>query len=189
MRLFVAVDQGERLRSTLATALDTWRRRWDLNWVRPENLHVTLRFLGEQPEGALPALNAALRGAAGAHTGFAMVSGGLGVFPGWRRPRVLFLQLAGNGELEALARSVNTAIDERLGEDPARRQAFRAHLTLARIKRPLGATAIEDLRALAPPAPQPIPVREIRLIESRLGRHGPQYTTRRVFPLAGAGPA
>ncbi|MBU1675173.1 RNA 2',3'-cyclic phosphodiesterase [bacterium] len=189
MRLFVAVDPGERLRATLATALDTWRRRWDLNWVRPENLHVTLRFLGEQPERVLPALDGALRRAAGSRAGFAMSSGGLGVFPGWRRPRVLFLQLAGDGELEALATSVNEAIDARLGEEPPLRQAFRAHPTLARIKRPLGATDLDDLRNLVPPAPHPVAIREIRLIESRLTGRGPVYVERRVFPLAGAGPA
>ena len=49
MRLFVAVDPGERVRTHLATCLDTWRRMWDLSWVRSQNLHITLRFLGEQP--------------------------------------------------------------------------------------------------------------------------------------------
>ena len=181
MRLFVAVDPGEHLHAMLATALDTWRRRWDLNWVRPENLHVTLRFLGEQQECALPALDTALRRAAGAHAGFGMTSGGLGVFPGWSRPRVLFLQLVGDGELEALATSVNAAIDAC--------QMFRAHLTMARIKRALGPEDLEDLRSLVPPPPHPIAVREIRLIESRLTRHGPLYTERQVFPLAGDGPA
>jgi 2'-5' RNA ligase len=189
MRLFVAVDPGERLRGTLATALDTWRGRWDLNWVRPENLHVTLRFLGEQPATALPGLEAALARAAAAHAPFTVTSGGLGVFPGWRRPRVLFLQLVQADELKALAASVGAASAACLGEDPAQGRALRAHLTLARIKRPPGAAALAALRDLAPPDPHPVAVDDLRLIESRLTPGGALYDVRRVFPLAGVGPA
>jgi len=189
VRLFVAVDAGERLRDTLATELDTWRRRWDLKWVRPGNLHVTLRFLGERPAEALPVLADALERAAARHVPFAPTTAGLGVFPDWRRPRVLFLRLDSHGALESLAASVDEAIGACPGEGRARRQAFRAHLTLARVKRPLAAADLADLRALAPPAPQPLAVRDIRLIESRLSARGARYVVRGVFPLAGPAPA
>ncbi len=189
MRLFVAVDPGERLRADLATRLDTWRRMWDLNWVRPQNIHITLRFLGEQPADVLPVLDEALNDAADRITPFTLGTGDLGVFPNWNRPRVLFLQLVGDGALEALAAAVNEAIDARLpdGRDDNRR--FRAHLTLARIKRPLDRLDREAIRAVAAPLCQPLDVRDFRLIESRLTPQGPIYAERRVFPLASTGPA
>lgn len=188
MRLFVAVDPGERLRATLATALDTWRDRWDLNWVRPGNLHFTLRFVGEQPASVLPALEAGLARAAGAHVPFETATAGFGVFPDWRRPRVLFLQLARDDELAALAASVDAEVEDCLETDPARGQTFRAHLTLARIKRSPGAEALAELRDLPAPAPHTIPVPAFRLVESRLTGRGPLYAERRVFPLAGVRP-
>jgi len=188
VRLFVAVDPGERLRATLATALDTWRPRWDLKWVRPANLHFTLRFLGEQPASVLPALEAGLARAAGAHAPFTATTAGLGAFPNWRRPRVLFLQLECADELAALAASVDAEAASCLAEDPAQGQAFRAHLTLARVKRPFGAGASAALRDLPPPAPHTLEVGEFRLVESRLTKRGPLYDDRRVFPLAGVLP-
>jgi len=189
VRLFVAVDPGEHLCADLATRLDTWRRMWDLNWVRPQNLHITLRFLGEQPLDVLPVLDEALSDAADRITPFTLGTGDLGVFPNWHCPRVLFLHLTGDGALEALAATVNETIDARLpgGRDDARR--FRAHLTLARIKRPLDRPDREAIRALAAPPFQPLDVRHFRLIESRLTPQGPIYAERRVFPLASAGSA
>ena len=189
MRLFVAVDPGERLRADLATRLDTWRRMWDLNWVRPEHLHITLRFLGEQPAMALPLLDVALGEAAGRGAPFDLSTGGLDVFPDWRQPRVLFLQLVSDGHLEALARLVGESIDARLPSNLDANKTFRAHLTLARIKRPLDPHDREDLRTLAAPPPQTLGVRKIRLIESRLTPRGPIYAERMVFPLATMGPA
>jgi RNA 2',3'-cyclic 3'-phosphodiesterase len=189
VRLFVAVDPGERLRADLATRLDTWRRIWDLNWVRPQHLHITLRFLGEQPADVLPGLDEALADAADRITPFRLGTGELGVFPNWQRPRVFFLQLVDDGALEALAAAVNETIDARIpgGRDDNRR--FRAHLTLARIKHPLDRPDREAIRAVAAPPFQSLDVRDFRLIESRLTPQGPIYAERRVFPLATAGSA
>ncbi len=186
MRLFVAVDPGERLRADLATRLDTWRRLWDLKWVPPENLHLTLRFLGERPETHLAGLSDALAGVAAAHAPCEPVTGGLDVFPNWRRPRVLFLQNDGADALTALAADVGAALDARFPEASGDDRPFRAHLTLARIKRPLDRPDREALRALAAPSAHAWTVRELRLMESRLTPRGAVYAARGVFPLAGA---
>lgn len=189
MRLFVAVDPGERLRADLATRLDTWRRLWDLGWAPPENLHLTLRFLGERPTSRLPALEAALDEAAAAHAPFDLASGGLGVFPDWRRPRVLFLQIVDAGSLAALADTVGAVIAAHVPDEPDDDRPFRAHLTLARIKRLLDRPDREALRALAAPPVHAWTVRGLSLVESRLTPRGAVYAARRVFPLAGIGAA
>ncbi|MBK6899225.1 MAG: RNA 2',3'-cyclic phosphodiesterase [bacterium] len=113
MRLFVAVDPGERFRAEVSPCLDAWRARWDFGWVRTEQLHVTLRFLGEWPPARLDDLQAALAAAAGETPPLRMSAGGLDAFPGWRRPRVLVLQMESGGALEALAARIDGAVARR----------------------------------------------------------------------------
>jgi len=103
VRLFVAVDPGERFRRELSTRLDPWRARLRVAWVAEPNLHVTLRFLGELSEAAVPRLAAALRQAASGHAPLRLQPGRVGAFPSLRAPRVLFLQMESGGALERLA--------------------------------------------------------------------------------------
>lgn len=184
MRLFLAVDPGERLRLILTPALDAWRERLDLKWVRPENLHVTLRFLGDWPDDRLEPLKDTVRTTLRGRTSFPVTPGGFGVFPHWRSPRVLFLHLDDGGELADLATAVSGGIDARLPGVGAPAGPFRAHLTLARFRRDGGRIGEEAFRRLDPPPLPSFPADAVRLVESRLRPEGPEYVEREVFPLA-----
>ncbi len=185
MRLFIAVDPGERFRRDLSTRLDAWRARVPIGWVRPENMHLTLAFLGELPETALPELEAALRSAADGSGPFVLRPGEVGAFPSLRSPRVLVLHCDSGGRLERLASAVRAATDPLL--PPAQRddKPFRAHLTLARIKRPLTPAELRDLAGMRLGEWEPLPIAEVRLVRSVLGRAGPTYTELRAVPLTG----
>lgn len=189
MRLFVAVDPGERFRRDLTTRLGDWPDRLPVGWVGPAQWHVTLSFLGEWPPELLGPLRDALAAEAPAHRGFTATPGRLGAFPDLRRPRVLFLHLESGGALERLAEGVRRRIE---AAAPGRQdlKPFRAHLTLARVKRPLP-SHLQDLPCRIDLGRwEPLPVEEFGLVQSRLRPQGPEYTMLARYPLLpAAGPA
>ena len=187
MRLFVAVDPGERFRAQLATRLDVWREQLRIGWVEARNLHLTLRFLGELPAAAAQELAPALRAAAAGRRAFTLQPGRLAAFPHLRDPRVLFLQMRGDGALEELAAAVRLATDPLLPPEQRDTKPFRAHLTLARVKRPLSAAEARALAAMDAGAWDPLPVADIRLVRSVLGSGGPVYTELMSVPLLPGG--
>ena len=127
LRLFVAVDLPAELRSAVAHLCQGIA---GARWTRPEQLHITLRFLGDTPEDLLADMRARLRRIR--TPGFDLALRGAGVFPpaGARKPaRVLWLGLDPPEPVCAL----KGAVDGVLGPDPdMAKRAFSPHLTLAR---------------------------------------------------------
>jgi 2'-5' RNA ligase len=148
IRAFVAVESDEALRLALGRRqeqigeqLTRELRDRDIRvqWVRPESIHVTLKFLGDVPEQSIDHLARTLSETAPAHEPFVLEVGGLGVFPDLRAPRVLWAGLTdppgeagGKDRIMNLASSIEAALD-RLGFPPEGRP-FNPHVTLARIK-------------------------------------------------------
>jgi RNA 2',3'-cyclic 3'-phosphodiesterase len=126
-RLFVAVDLPEELRPAVARLC---QGIGGARWTRPEQLHITLRFLGDTPEDRLADMRARLRQVRMPR--FELALRGTGVFPpaGARKPaRVLWLGFDPPEPLQTL----KYAIDAVLGPDPeTAKRGFSPHLTLAR---------------------------------------------------------
>jgi 2'-5' RNA ligase len=197
IRAFVAVELTDELRSAIAgiqaqvkaeLARELRRTAPDarLQWVRPEAIHLTLKFLGDIAEGQVEEIARALAAVAGGRPQFALEVGGLGVFPDARAPRVLWVGLGGAEPVISLARAVDEALGE-LNFAPESR-AFNPHLTLARIKergRDVGkALAAVGLLAQASPLGT-LPVRTIALMRSELKPSGSVYTRLRDAALHG----
>ncbi|HEY3215868.1 MAG TPA: RNA 2',3'-cyclic phosphodiesterase [Candidatus Eisenbacteria bacterium] len=183
MRLFLAVFPPAEVQSVAAQVIERLRRPHDLvSWVKRENLHFTLRFLGELGEsGAGRAAEAAI-GAAADHRAFEVALGVPGAFPSAKRARVLWLGLVHGAEpLVALARSVEQALVRR-GFDRADR-SFTAHLTLGRVR-----DREQDWsERLTGPAPEPTArfiVERVVVVESTLSPKGSIYRVRAEAPLA-----
>jgi RNA 2',3'-cyclic 3'-phosphodiesterase len=127
LRLFIAVDLPAELRPVVARLL---QGIGGARWTRPEQLHITLRFLGDTPEDQLDDLRARLRQVRTPH--FELTLRGTGVFPpvGGRKPaRILWLGLDPPEPLQTLKH----AVDGVLGPDPeTAKRGFSPHLTLAR---------------------------------------------------------
>jgi 2'-5' RNA ligase len=127
LRLFVAVDLPAEIRPAVVRLC---QGIGGARWTRPEQLHITLRFLGDTPEDQLGGLRAHLRQVR--MSGFELALRGVGVFPpvGARKPaRVLWLGLDPPEPLRAL----KDALDGVLGPDPdTAKRGFSPHLTLAR---------------------------------------------------------
>ncbi len=136
-RLFFAVPippPAARAAARVSTRLRALAGPARVSWVRTETLHLTLRFLGDRPEEAIPDLVAAGERAAAEAAPFEVRLHGGGSFPGRRgRPRVLWLGVRSEGALARLARDLDAALDAVAGIPPDGRP-FRSHLTLGRVR-------------------------------------------------------
>lgn len=184
IRLFLALDLPEEHRAEIGRRAA--RLKGELppaRWVPPENLHLTLVFVGATEEEAVPGLLEAVAPAfAGGGPLTLRVSGG-GTFPPARPARVAWVGLDGGSALLGLHRRVAEAAAHRLGLEPERRP-FHPHATLARPRRPWGRRASEALaRAFEGGVGEPFPVTEGVLYRSELSPRGARYTAVERFPL------
>ena len=179
MRLFIGVRLDESMLLAAQSAARQLQRRIGgdarIRWLTGENMHITVRFIGNVAEGRVDAVMAALR-ASLAIAPFEIVLGACGVFPPSGPPRVIWIGLASG--LPSL-RTMHEEFDRRLaplGFEPESR-AFTAHLTLARITdAPRRATkAIRDAVQAVVPAPARYTVASATVFESRLSPRGATY--------------
>ena len=184
LRTFIAIPLPAELKAILAAAgraLDSQLPSDSVRWVRPEQMHLTLIFLGDTPLAQLPAVQQAMDRAAGDQARFHLSLGNPGCFPNCRRPRVLWLGLsAGAAACQALKAGLDAQLAS-LGWAPEKRP-FTPHLTLGRARRN-GKLPPLDLAAITT-TPFRWPVNEIRLYESELRPAGPRYTVRHSAGLA-----
>lgn len=189
-RLFVALEPPDAVRRRLAAIAVELRRGAgraadEVRWVPPENVHLTLQFLGAVPEARLPDVEAALLAAAAAARSLSLEVKGAGGFPNARRPRVLWAGLAGDlAALAALAADVGRRLAP-LGFPPEDRP-FSAHLTLGRAREGRGSPGLAGALAHAGEAAgAPWRATELVLFESFLSPKGPRYEPLLRAPLGG----
>lgn len=185
MRLFVALALPAPVLQALGDLLRELRASApELKWVRPGNLHVTLKFIGETPRENLGAISAALAGL-GPGRGISAALRGLGFFPDGNRPQVLWTGIAPPEDLAALAARIEGALEP--AGVPRETRAFRPHLTLARFSGTrlnqalAGAVARNQTRELGA-----FRSAEFQLMESKLKPQGAEYTTVETFHITGA---
>jgi 2'-5' RNA ligase len=201
-RLFVALPLADEVVGAIERFVSHVAEPGDgVKWVPAANLHVTLKFLGEQPGGRVDDLVAALERAVAGVGAFPFSVGGMGAFPDLRRPRVLWTGIGlGEREVVDLAARIEREL-ERDGVVPELRP-FSAHVTLGR---PRGYE-----RKPARRGRQPAPIaervrraftreeglgfgtceaREVWLVRSDPGERGSAYTVVARIPLGTAGSA
>ncbi len=180
LRSFLAVDLAPHARAQAAQLMLKLREQapQGVRWVPEENLHLTLKFLGNIDPERIPRLVTGVSAKLQRVTGFELVLGGLGAFPNARRARVVWLGVrAGGAELARLARKLEAAA-VRIGVERERRP-FRTHLTLGRLREP----GPLPLAAVPCPDGRPFFVEEVVLYESRLSPTGSCYVPLARLPL------
>ncbi|HVN76117.1 MAG TPA: RNA 2',3'-cyclic phosphodiesterase [Thermoanaerobaculaceae bacterium] len=184
MRLFIAVELPAEVREVLAAGLGRLKRdQPPARWVRIEGMHLTLKFLGEQPDELVERLDGAVRPALAPLPHVHVRLGQGGFFPHERRPRVAWIGGEAAG-LERWAAAVDDATSSLGVEKEAR--PFSLHLTLARLERPWGVQAVEHyLVQVGKWRFSEFTAREAVLFRSELGPAGATYTALRRWP-AGA---
>lgn len=189
MRLFIGIWPPSDVLEVLVGAQGELARltpRGVLRLTRPEQIHVTLRFLGEVPDDHVEALSGALRTSVETTLQFQLWISSLGAFPAIEHARVIWSGVDGDVEqLMRLQRRVADAVEPFAGQPEEK--VFHPHLTLARTREPRSrerreiAQAIERIRFSRR---DPWPAAAVRLVWSRLGPEGPRYETLVEIPLA-----
>jgi RNA 2',3'-cyclic 3'-phosphodiesterase len=132
MRLFIAMNFPTELRAQWAAETAPLRSLApEVRWVSSAQMHVTVVFLGEQPDTVVEGLRGALDTIAAAHGRLSLEIQGVGAFPDWRRPRVVWLGITAAPSLMALAEAVARGC-RALGM-PGEDRPFHPHITLGRI--------------------------------------------------------
>lgn len=175
-RLFVALDLPSSLKNELSSLCYGVQ---DVRWVPKENLHLTLRFIGEVPRALYQEIREALH-SVDLHP-FELKTTTLDVFDGSKGPRTLWIGLEENEDLISLQREIDKKL-KILGA-PMDKKHFKAHITLGR----LSDFFMGDLQPFFDQnfqiQKQTIQVNSFELFSSKLGQHHPQYLIEESYPL------
>jgi len=188
-RAFIAIDLPESVRSFLSEAQEALKSyRFGVKWVRPQNIHLTLKFLGDTATADTDKIAEAMTLAAMNCPIVSLTAKGIGVFPNVRRPRVIWAGL--NGRVQTLANLQQTlnAHLANLGFATDTR-AFKSHLTLGRVKGKIALdkmiAAIDNLKEFES---ESFETREVILFKSELRPSGAVYTRVQAIALQGQQP-
>jgi len=182
MRLFTAIDLPAEIRNLLVEVITKLRPLARITWSRPENLHITTKFIGQWPEERLQELNALLAGLT-PRARIPIQVRGLGFYPGAKYPRVFWAGVEAPPELTALASETDRAL-AKLGLEPESR-AYSPHLTLARFKQPSGLEAFHKaVVGLGQPEFGAFEADRFYLYLSKPGPGGSVYTRLSEFPFS-----
>jgi 2'-5' RNA ligase len=179
MRTFIAIDLSDENKTTVAKLQDELKKtQADVKWVEPENIHLTLKFLGEVTDEYVGKVKDALDRVAAGLKPFELSLSGIGAFPKLDYPRVIWAGVEkGKEETEGIAKKVEDEL-EKIGFAREERP-FAAHLTIGRVrsgknKEALKVKLSELNRPDKPGNPQP--VSQLILYQSKLSPKGPTYT-------------
>jgi 2'-5' RNA ligase len=185
VRLFVALQIPDSIRNDYAALVEDLRRLdakaapKKPKWVRPENLHVTLKFIGKTDPAKLDSILSALANVRSPQK-LRLHFRNIGFFPNANRPRVIWGGMEASENLAPLAHSIDQQIAA-LGF-PAEERAFTPHLTLARLDPPAIAPELRAaIEKLAARDFGELHTSEFHLIESKLKPTGAEYTTLQSF--------
>lgn len=182
MRLFVALETPITARKNLSTLIASLRAiTREPRWVRAENLHITLKFLGEVAEDKLAAVQARLGGIR-SHQAVTLEFRGLGFFPNEKKPRVFWAGIEASSNLKTLAADIEGAM-EKCGIAREKRE-FSPHLTLARLERSLPEALRKAIAQNAQREFGSLRTGEFHLMQSKLKPSGAEYTTLQTFPFS-----
>ncbi|MBI4042635.1 MAG: RNA 2',3'-cyclic phosphodiesterase [Deltaproteobacteria bacterium] len=177
MRVFAALMLPEELAEKLGEVMRSAKSTSaDVRWVKPENIHLTLKFLGEQSEEEVREISARIEKAVLGVSAFAVELRGVEIFPSLRRPKVVVANLGGGkGEVLHLFQRIEEALAEL--NIPREDRDFTAHVTFGRVKSPLRLASLEkELAARRDLLFGEWKISEVCLMQSTLKPEGAQYS-------------
>jgi RNA 2',3'-cyclic 3'-phosphodiesterase len=189
MRLFIAINLPPEVREGIHADVEPLRAAAanGIRWVASSALHVTLKFLGEQDDRLVDDLRRALDSVGNRHAPVSVETTGVGAFPNFRRPRVVWVGMTGEHALRALARDVDQVLAP-LGI-PTETRPFQSHLTLGRVKtelHPRDAATVATAAATCRVS-RSFTVQAVDLMRSELGPGGSRYSVVAAVPLHARG--
>jgi len=186
-RLFIAIDPEPAMLDTIFRLISTIKREYPIAGIRytaPQNLHLTLLFLGDTDELLIPKIGNTLGKICQKFTEFDLEFSELGAFPSRRNPRILWLGVKDPKPVTALAKAIIQ--DSGLVSEPEKTQ-FSPHLTLGRVSEESRGASSESLSKLFAKLGNfkagSTRIREVLLYQSVLKPDGPVYTVLSRHPL------
>ena len=192
VRLFLAIDIPPRAREIITALQNRFKPLgFNASWVAPENVHLTLQFLGDTPPEQIPDIHQGVSAAVTPVPQFMVALREVGVFPKLKKPpRILWVGMEDpKNRLAVLQENIAKQM-EKIGF-PKEKRNFTPHLTLARIRQERGGkrATLERLKREIESSPkiemEPFKIDAVRLIESQLTPRGSIYTILKEFPLGG----
>lgn len=188
MRTFIAIDFPDDILEKIAKIISFLRSQTPekaLKWVDKDNLHMTLKFIGEIREDSLPDIQSLMTRALQGHDFFKISIGRLGMYPNHNNPRVVWLGITAEETLFTIQRKLDLTLQD--AGIPSEKRAYSPHLTIARLRRDMDPTATrligETLSQFKVDSPGSVLVRQILLYQSQLTSSGPIYSPLLTFPL------
>ena len=187
IRCFIAIELEEVIHKNLSKLQSRLQKKLlhdsKIRWVKPDRIHLTLKFLGDVADTAIPEICTAVSQAAALNQPFDFEIGNCGCFGSADSARVLWVGVTGGQEdLETLHQAVDTNLAN-IGFSPERRK-FNPHLTLARIRNAAtGRNARKIVEKLDPTILGAQNASEITVFQSNLTPAGPIYTPLHHAPL------
>lgn len=188
MRLFIAINLTSAEKARISGASRELREAgFPVRWVAEENLHLTLKFLGETEAGGVADLSAALDDAAEGFAPFDLELRGFGAFPSPANPRVIWIGIERNESLKKLKRQLETQISP-LGF-PTEERPFRPHLTIGRARRDSSRSGFKGIDRLIADLnyEDSFCVAKVDLMRSRLSPSGAKYEVLHSAPFGEKG--
>jgi RNA 2',3'-cyclic 3'-phosphodiesterase len=187
LRAFIAVEIPTEIQQKVYRETANFRKGVDflVRWVPIDNMHLTLKFLGDVSPSSVEFLMQMLRNEAENVPCFNIQLTGLGAFPSLRRPRVIFIGIQAPAALDTLQRGIESA-SRRLGYESEERP-YSAHLTLGRVKQNVGAADQQKIRRTLESTQVDLLVTarvdSVHLYKSELKPTGSVYTRLYTAPL------
>jgi 2'-5' RNA ligase len=193
IRTFVAIELSQGLQDSLKYLQDRLKHQLPertVRWVRPEGVHLTLKFLGDVPAVRIASISQAVETACRGIGRFTFELVGLGCFPNPRRPRVVWV---GVREPTGTLARLHEAVENELVELGFKKEGrpFRPHLTVGRIHRKASRSDQQDLGELIARSSEGLlgdmTVTLVNVMRSDLRPSGAIYTALAQLPLPGGG--
>ena len=191
IRAFIAVTLPEPLTGFVSGVQQSLKARGlRIAWVAPGNVHLTLKFLGDIEPADIDPIAAVMTECAQRTAPLMLSTAGLGVFPGLKRPRVIWLGITGDmPRLIVFQQDLDARlVDIGTGRFKPDNRPFKGHLTLGRIKTPPdSAVLVKALRETGRIGSNAFTVDAIHLMQSRLTPSGSIYTPLRCVTIGDRG--
>ena len=183
MRCFIAIELSEAVKSVLSVIEEELKKTGaDVRWVKPENIHLTIKFLGNIEEKIKEKIIESLKIVCSKYEHFSVELKGIGMFPNLKSPRVLWVGI-GNNEI---LKGIQEEIDEGMGKAGLEREnrKFTAHLTIGRISSLRGKEhLVKAMKTYENKNFEKMNVASISFIRSDLHPEGARYTNIAKIPL------
>jgi 2'-5' RNA ligase len=176
MRTFIAIDPSEEVKDNVSLAIKRLEKtNASVKWVKKENLHITLKFLGGVQEKDIKGLIGTVSGALKGFRSFEMEFEGAGVFPGGSSPRVVWVGAKEGAEkTKDLAQTIDAALSK-MGFGKEERE-FKSHLTIGRVRdrKNLSSLNIEIEKMKSEEFGRTV-IDNVNIVKSTLSPKGPTY--------------